>query len=78
MVINDTVMGGKSNSQITSDHNGHIFHTGNINTQGGGFATFRSGDISNLLSQNIVGLKITYRGNTSNNVKASVSLTAPG
>eukprot|EP00951_Prasinocladus_malaysianus_P017782 scaffold140764_cov40-Prasinocladus_malaysianus.AAC.1 len=40
--INDVIMGGKSTSAVASDSAGRLVFTGNISTDGGGFAALRS------------------------------------
>ena len=42
-VLNDTVMGGRSSSNVAVDR-GMLVFRGNISTKGGGFASFRSSD----------------------------------
>ena len=47
--INDGVMGGRSSSQLAVGASGDVVFTGTINTNGGGFASFRTlGDDSPL------------------------------
>ena len=40
-IVNDTVMGGRSNSRVEQDDN-HLIFSGELNTKGGGFASVRS------------------------------------
>mmetsp|Transcript_16907 Transcript_16907/g.30182 ORF Transcript_16907/g.30182 Transcript_16907/m.30182 type:complete len:235 (-) Transcript_16907:147-851(-) len=42
--INDVIMGGKSTSELGCDGSGRLLFTGVINTNGGGFASFRTNE----------------------------------
>lgn len=42
--VNDVIMGGKSTSQLQTDHEGRLLFEGVINTDGGGFASMRTGE----------------------------------
>ena len=75
-VQNDTVMGGRSSSQIKINDEGEIQMTGNVNTNGGGFATMRSSDRNMGISQSYKGFKVTYRGATANKVNYKFGLSA--
>jgi hypothetical protein len=41
-ILNDDVMGGRSTSEVVRTSSDGILFTGNINTEGGGFASCRS------------------------------------
>lgn len=63
--LDDVVMGGKSNSTVLLTNEGHVEFKGNVNTDGGGFSTCRIKDCDLGLNETHKGVRITYRGNTS-------------
>ena len=77
-VLNDNVMGGKSTSKIEVNNKGHLVFSGNVNTDGGGFATFRTTNFELGLTDASQSFRVTYSGNTSDNVVSKMTLGTTG
>ena len=61
-IVNDTVMGGRSESGFAIE-NGQLRFSGTLNTNGGGFASIRSGPLQrNLSAYSIVRLRVLGDG----------------
>lgn len=60
--LDDGVMGGKSQTIHHADNHGSLHFTGNINTDGGGFASIRSKIPEGLITTSSTAIKIRFRG----------------
>ena len=66
ITLDDVVMGGKSSSSCSLTKDGHVEFKGNVNVNGGGFSTCVARKKEGLgLNEAHTGVRVTYRGNTS-------------
>jgi hypothetical protein len=61
--VNDLIMGGKSTSQLDADGAGRLVFSGEINTDGGGFASMRTGeDCHVVVPQGATAVRVVVEG----------------
>lgn len=66
VVVNDGVMGGRSDGRVDAD-NGHLVFSGTLNTHGGGFASTRSQSLERSLALPFSAFEPTWRGDSLRN-----------